>query len=379
MRLLHTSDWHLGRTLFSVPLIDHQRVFLEWLVTQVDDREIDAILISGDVYDRSVPSVESIALFEWALIELARRTTVVLIPGNHDSATRLGFAGPLLESANVHVRASINDLDRPILITREHQSVQIFGIPYLEPMFNADHLNCDRTHTGVLSASMQRIRQAAMPDLPVVVVAHAFITGGVASESERDVRVGGVPDAPVSVFDGAHYVALGHLHRPQEVTTSQGMQARYSGSPIAYSFSEEGQEKSVVLLDVTENEIDVTLIPTPQPRPLATIQGQLDELLSGEKFAAVEDHWIRAVITDERRPERPMERLRERFPHALQLDFMPASGGINPAIRAVDISKLNPAEVTHAFIEYVSGSEPSQKEALLIEQAVERVRQSAVK
>lgn len=379
MRLLHTSDWHLGRTLFSVPLIDHQRVFLEWLVGQVDERNIDAVLISGDVYDRSVPSVESIALFEWVLIELARRTAVVLIPGNHDSATRLGFAGPLLESANVHVRASINEVDRPIVIAAKGQSVQIFGIPYLEPMFHADRLDCDRTHAAVLKAAMERIRQAAIPDLPIVVVAHAFVTGGVASDSERDVRVGGVPDAPVSVFDGAHYVALGHLHRPQELKTTEGMQARYSGSPIAYSFSEEGQEKSVVLLEVTENEIDVTLISTPQPRPLATIQGQLDHLLTSEVFTGVEEHWIRAVITDERRPERPMERLRERFPHALQLDFMPASGGINPAIRAVDISRLNPVEVTHAFIEYVSGSEPNEKEAALIEEAVERVRQSAVK
>ena len=379
MRLLHTSDWHLGWTLFSVPLIDHQRVFLEWLVSQAEEREIDAVLISGDVFDRSVPAVESIALFEWALIELARRTTVVLIPGNHDSATRLGFAGPLLESANVHVRASIDAVDRPIVVTGEKQSVQIFGIPYLEPTFNADRLECERTHAGVLSAAMQRIRQAALPELPVVVVAHAFVTGGIASESERDVRVGGVPDAPVSVFDGAHYVALGHLHRPQEVGTQNGMQARYSGSPIAYSFSEEGQQKSVVLLEVNDDEIDATLIPTPQPRPLTTIQGRLDELLSSDAFAAVEQHWIRAVITDGRRPERPMERLRERFPHALQLDFAPVSGGINPSTRAVDISKLNPIEVVSAFIEYVSGSEPSAEEVVLLEQAVERVRLSEVK
>ena len=374
MRLLHTSDWHLGRTLFSVPLIEHQKVFLDWLVAQVDEQSIDAVLISGDVYDRSVPSVESIALFEQALVALAQRAAVVVIPGNHDSATRLGFAGPLLESANVHVRANARDIKRPIVLTSDGQDVQIFGIPYLEPTFHAESFGCERTHACVLNAAMEQIRQSALSEMPVIVVAHAFVTGGQPSESERDVRVGGIPDAPVSVFEGADYVALGHLHRPQELNTQSQMQARYSGSPIAYSFSEEGQEKSVVIIDVNGKSIDVTLLPTPQPRALATIEGVLEELLSDSQFSPLEDHWIRAIVTDERRPERPMDRLRERFPHTLQLEFSPAGGGANTGVRAVDISVLSPVEVTTAFIQYVSGSDATETETALIQQAVERVR-----
>ncbi len=374
MRVLHTSDWHLGRTLFSVPLIEHQRVFLDWLVEQVDQHKIDAVLISGDVYDRSVPSVEVIAMFEKALIELARRTTVVIIPGNHDSATRLGFAGPLLESANVHVRASASDLERPIVMSEGQQSVQIFGIPYLEPTFHAENFECERTHAAVLGAAMERIRTAAISDVPMIVVAHAFVTGGAESESERDVRVGGIPDAPISVFDGAHYVALGHLHRPQKLTTTKPMTARYSGSPIAYSFSEEGQEKSVVLLDINQDGIDVTLLPTPQVRSLTTIRGELTELLSSDEYTSAEDHWVRAILTDERRPERPMERLRERFAHTLHIEFAPVTGLDVQDNRAVDISTLDPIDVTTSFIEYVSGTQASEREEALIAQAVERVR-----
>jgi len=387
MKLLHTSDWHLGRNLFSVPLLDHQRVFLEWLIAQVDEHQVDAVIISGDIYDRSVPAVETISLFEWALIELAKRTEVVLIPGNHDSATRLGFAGPLLEAARVHVRASAANLARPIILTaRTHERpqaddstqatdrVQIFCIPYLEPAFHSANFDCERSHAGVLAAAMDQIRSAADLDLPIVVVSHAFITGGVASESERDVRVGGIPDAPVSIFQGANYVALGHLHRPQELSTPVGMLARYSGSPIAYSFSEEGQVKSVVLLDISSLGAEVMLLPTPTPRPLSTIRGDLEDLLNDPMWQEAQDHWIRAVVTDDRRPERPMERLRERFPHTLQLEFAPSNAVLTNEFRAVDIATLDPVEVTSQFINYVAGIAATDQELTLIEQAVERVR-----
>jgi exonuclease SbcD len=381
MKLLHTSDWHLGRNLFSVPLLDHQKVFLEWLVDQVDEHQVDAVIISGDIYDRSVPAVETISLFEWALIELAKRTEVVLIPGNHDSATRLGFAGPLLEAARVHVRASAADLTRPIILTSKVgdaaqavEQIQIFCIPYLEPAFHSANFGCERSHAAVLGAAMDQVRSAADFEMPIVVVSHAFITGGVASESERDVRVGGIPDAPVSIFQGANYVALGHLHRPQELSTPDGMLARYSGSPIAYSFSEEGQVKSVVLLEITNHNTEAILLSTPTPRPLSTIRGDIDDLLSNPVWQEVQDHWIRAVVTDDRRPERPMERLRERFPHTLQLEFAPSNATLTDEYRAVDIANLDPVEVTAQFINYVAGVAATDEELTLIEQAVERVR-----
>ncbi len=381
MRLLHTSDWHLGRSLISVPLIDDQRIFLQWLVDQVREHEVDALLITGDVYDRAVPSVEAIGLLEWALVELARTADIIVIPGNHDSPTRLGFAGPLLEAARVHVRASVSDIARAVvLIDKDGEQCSVYCIPYLEPTLQADRLQSERTHEGVLAAAMSIIRASHDPQTPMVVLSHAFITGGYSSESERDVRVGGIPDAPISLFKGASYVALGHLHRPQLVGEGSGVIARYAGSPLAYSFSEEGQQKSVVLIDLAPSgECEIELLLAPQPRALTTIRGELAELLGGHQYEEVEQHWIRAVLTDSRRPERPMDRLRERFPHTLQLEFAP--DGIVPGHlpSALPMSLQDPAEVTAQFIEYVTGTGPSEQELTLIQEAVVRVRTSAAK
>ncbi|MFA7324261.1 MAG: exonuclease SbcCD subunit D [Candidatus Nanopelagicales bacterium] len=382
MRLLHTSDWHLGRTLFATALIDHQRDFLVWLVDYVREHAVDGVLISGDVYDRAVPSVEAVGLLEWALIELSRLTDVVLIPGNHDSATRLGFAGPLLEAARVHVRANAADVDRPVLLNGGGTGqVAVFGIPYLEPTFHAERFTCDRTHEAVLRSAMDRVREHEVfrQAVPVVVVAHAFITGGIASDSERDVRVGGIADAPVSVFEGADYVALGHLHRPQGLTAPGAMVCRYSGSPLAYSFSEEGQEKSVTLIEVSpEGAVTTTTVPTPVPRALTTIHGTLEELLSDERFDGFRDDWVRAILTDQRRPERPMDRLRERFPNTLQLEFAPVDGKAIQAPRSADISTQDPVSVASQFIEYVTGTDASPGEVALIADAVEQVRLKTV-
>lgn len=375
MRLLHTSDWHLGRTLFATPLIDDQRAFLSWLVDTVRDEPVDAVLISGDVYDRAVPSVEAVALFEWALVELARLTDVVLIPGNHDSAARLGFAGRLLEAARVHVRSTVDDLDRPVRITDgEGRVVEVFAIPYLEPAFHADRLGTERSHAGVLAGAMARIRARAVGE-PYVVVAHAFVTGGQASDSERDVRVGGIADAPASVFAGASYVALGHLHAPQSVDAGDGTLCRYSGSPLAYSFSEERQVKSVTVVDIApDGAVTATLLPIPTRRRLSTISGRLDDLLADPALAPVSDDWIRAIITDTRRPERPMDRLRARFPNTLQLEFAPEGAALTEGAPVADVRALDPVEVVGQFLEHVSGTPPTPEETRLITAAVERTR-----
>ena len=252
MRFVHTSDWHLGRTWLSVPLIDQQRAFLHWLEQFVTTENVGAVLIAGDVYDRALPPADAVALFGDALLRLSRACPIVIIPGNHDSATRLGFLGPLLELGGVHVRAALTDVDNPVELTdASGATVRVYGIPYLEPVSARHVLECEATHEAVLTAAMDRIRRddASRPAARTIVMAHAFIAGATSSDSERDVSVGGVSAAPASVFSDVDYVALGHLHRPQTLSTDAGI-ARYSGSPIAYSFSEEGIEKSVTIIDV---------------------------------------------------------------------------------------------------------------------------------
>lgn len=387
MRLLHTSDWHLGRSLETVSLAQHQHDFLTWLTDLVREREIDAVLVCGDVYDRAIPSVEAVRLLEHALVALVPQCPVVLISGNHDSAARLGYGRELLSAVGVHFRSSIDDLARPVeLADADGTAVLVYGIPYLEPEVVRTALAAEKSHVAVLTAAMDRVRA----DLSVrrqdaaaggggvprsVVMAHAFITGGQPSDSERDVSVGGVADAPASVFTGVDYVALGHLHGPQVVSSDPLV--RYSGTPLAYSFSEEAHVKSVTIVDVgPDGAVTIETVPTPVPRPLKKLTGDLDDLLSDAALAEYEDHWVWADLTDARRPEDAMERVRSRYPHAIQLSWQPRIAGA--PLAAVDVridpTTADPVDVVLSFIEHVTSAPPTDDETVLARDCVERVR-----
>ena len=226
MRLLHTSDWHLGRTLHGVDLLDHQAAYLEHLVDVVRAEQVDAVVVAGDVYDRAIPPVEAVTLLSETLARLAEHTTVVVTSGNHDSATRLGFGSALMRD-RVRLRTRVAGLAEPVVLPDDDGDVLVYGIPYLDPDFARVELAdgpepLARSHEAVASAAMRRIRadlaRASGSARPrSVVAAHAFVIGGAPTESERDIRVGGVDQVPAGVFAGADYVALGHLHGPQTV------------------------------------------------------------------------------------------------------------------------------------------------------------------
>ncbi|HEY0507896.1 MAG TPA: exonuclease subunit SbcD, partial [Blastococcus sp.] len=232
MRLLHTSDWHIGRTLHGTDLLAEQEAVLAGLARVVTAESVDVVLVAGDVYDRAVPSADATAVLDRVVGRLlAAGAAVVMTPGNHDSARRLGTFSGLLSAAGLHVRTSTPRLDEPVLLADEHGDVAIYGLPFLEPEVARHELGITtaRSHEAVLGAAMERVRADLFlrPGARSVVLAHAFVGGGVASDSERDICVGGVDLVPASVFEGIDYVALGHLHRPQ--TLSPRM--RYSGSP----------------------------------------------------------------------------------------------------------------------------------------------------
>lgn len=378
MRLLHTSDWHLGRSFHRVDLTDAQRDFLTWLLAQSIDQRVDAVVVSGDIFDRAVPSVDAVALASAALAQFANAgIPVILIAGNHDSATRLGFGAELAQVSGIHVRTRTADLDRPITITDAHGPVHIFAIPYLDPDVVHDELQTGRSHVEVLTAAMNRIR-TQLQEVPgrSVVLAHAFITGGQPSDSERDIRVGGVGDAPASVFDGVDYVALGHLHGAQQVSGSTST-IRYSGSPLAFSFSEINHVTSVTLVDIAhDGQVEFSLIPTPVPRPIARITGRLEALLADPQLAVYEQAWLHVTLTDDRRPDAPMDQLRERFPHVLVMEFRPDSALVTVD---ADLARLravahDPVEVGRAFLAYTGGGEPTDDEMAVIATVEELAR-----
>ena len=383
MRLLHTSDWHLGRSLHSVPMLEHQGAFLDWLVRTVDEREVDCVVVAGDVFDRAVPPLEAVGAFESALERLSALCQVVLVPGNHDSPVRLGFASGLLERAGVHIRSTVDDISRPVaIVSPDGSRTAVYGIPFLHPDLHHAQLESGRTHEAVMSAAMERVRDdlVARGSDRSVVVAHAFVTGAQSSDSERDVSVGGIADVPAHVFHGVDYVALGHLHRPQQVPAPDAVHVRYSGSPLPYSFSEEGVAKGVVLVDLPAvGPVTCEFVPCPVPRSLATITGTLQELLDDGQWAAAEGCWVRAVLTDARRPDDAMERLRARFPFAIDLVYRPASpDGGSGGSRPLDIPAADPVDVAVAFVEYATGSPADDAERRALQAAVDAARLAEV-
>ena len=287
------------------------------------------------------------------------------------------FGAGLSEAAGIHLRTSVADIARPVIVADEHGDVGVYGVPYLLPDAVMADLGAQRSHASVLSAAAQRIRaDAAGRGLRrTVVAAHAFITGGAVAESERDIRVGGISDAPASVFDGFSYVALGHLHGQQQVPAGRGTTARYSGSPLAFSFSEAAQAKSVTLAEIdAAGRVAITLLPVPVPRPLREVRGKIDDLLARADgdLADLAGAWVKAVLTDTVRPACSMERLREKWPHTLVLDFAPEGGLIGPD---ADLRRLaqttDPVEICGFFVEFAGGGLPDEAQRGVLRDVVE--------
>lgn len=369
MRLLHTSDWHIGRSLHGADLLAEQEEVLSGLADVVTAEAVDAVLVAGDVYDRAVPSADATGVLDRILMRLrGAGAVVVLTPGNHDSARRLAFGAGLLARSGVHVRAAAAGLDEPVLLRDEHGDVAVYGLPYLEPELARHELGlaAARSHEAVLGEAMARVRRdlARRPGTRSVVLAHAFVGGGLPSDSERDIGVGGVDLVPAPVFDGVDYGALGHLHRPQTITE----RLRYSGSPLAYSFGEAGQCKQVWLADLDATGLaGVRALALPVPRPLSVLTGTLAELLADPACAGAEEHFVSARLTDGVRPADPMRRLRTRFPHCVHLEWTGGAGADDGRSYRERLRGRSDLEVAEEFVAHVRagvGTSAAERELL---------------
>ena len=391
MRLLHTSDWHLGRSLHRCDLRDAQAAHLDHLVEVVREERVDAVLVAGDVFDRAVPPVDAVALYDDALFRLRDAgARVVVTSGNHDSASRLGVGARLVDAAGVHVRTRPQDCAAPVLLADEHGEVAVYGLPYLEPeavraVLPPDPAGGDelpRGHAGVLGRAMACVRaDRARRSARSVVLAHAWVTGGEPSESERDIRVGGVGDVGAALFDGVDYTALGHLHGAQQLRPG----LRYSGSPLAYSFSEAAHVKGSWLVELDAGGLArVEQVPAPVPRRLSALRGTLADLLMSPQPAAQEDDWLSVVLTDAVRPEDPMARLRTRFPHVLVLDWQPEGATADERSYGARVAGRDDLDVAAEFVRHVRGGGSTSDagaadaaERALLQQALEAGRLAA--
>ena len=377
MRLLHTSDWHLGRGLHGHDLAAAQEGFVDALVDAVRSERVDAVLLSGDVHDRALPPVEAMQLFDEALRRLRDAgAAVVAISGNHDAAARLGDKSGLLDQ-RVSIRTDPRRVGEPVVLADRHGEVAVYAVPYLEPAAVRDLLPGEGDvvgHTGVLTRAMAAVSaDRAARGGRSVVLAHAWVTGAEASDSERDIAVGGVAQVPASLFDGVDYTALGHLHRPQSVSES----VRYSGSPLPYSFSEAGHAKSSWLVELGPTGLaSVEALPLPVHRSLVAVRGRLEELLSSPALSSAEGCFVSATLTDPVRPLDAMTALRRRFPWCVALDFAPegapADDGASYGERTRGRSDL---EVAQAFVDHVRG-ELRDDERELLRDALEHARRA---
>ncbi len=383
MRILHTSDWHLGRSFHGVDLTDAQGQFVEHLLETVRAEQVDVVLVSGDVYDRALPPVRAVELADETFSRLASSgVRTVVTSGNHDSPVRLGNNARLADRAGVHFRTRWQEVDVPVTIEDREGPVHFYGIPYLEPdaVRMAWSLG-SRTHEAALAAAMERIHT----DLDArggrsVVMAHAFVAGSpeaadsMTSDSERDISVGGLAIAPTHLFTRPDYVALGHLHGAAQLTES----VRYSGAPLAYSFSEAGHTKGSWLAEIdAPRSAPRGLRPRPRRAPPAP------DRRSDRLAAHRPRRWLtpRAATWRSRSPTRCAPRRRwsgsgRRFPHVLALAFEPEGRSQAPRPPLPRVSGRSDHDIALGFVEEVRRLEATTEEALLLQLACDSCSRS---
>ncbi|HEY9424823.1 MAG TPA: exonuclease SbcCD subunit D [Microterricola sp.] len=389
MRILHTSDWHVGRTFHGHSTLAALDEVLRELAALVRERAIDVVLVAGDVFDSAVPSRDSYELLGRALSAIREAgATVILSSGNHDSATRLGFQSEFAAFGGVHVLAKTEQLDRPVTFVDEHGPVHIYGIPYLEPalvrgLYPGAPL---RTHAQVLEFAMDRVRaDLAARGGRSIVMSHCFAVdvgagtvgadrsgadrSDVSDDVVRDITAGGLDLVPLSTFDGPDYVALGHIHGRSTLSE----RARYSGAPLHFSFSEAGKPRGGWLVELGADGLEsVEWLELPVPRRLSILTGTLDELMTDAAHEHAEQDWVFAVLTDQSRPLDAMRTLQTRFRWCATLDHRPsivaAASGASYADR---IKAKSDGEIVGGFLEHVrNGVGASDAERALLAEVI---------
>lgn len=385
MRILHTSDWHIGRTFHGHSTLDALRGVLEELSAQVRDHDVDVVIVAGDVFDSATPAAACYTLLSDTLSALADTgAEVIVTSGNHDSAARLGFQAGLLRPG-VHVRTDPTRLATPITVSDAHGPVHIYGIPFLEPALLRHVWPGVRSQAGVLARAMDLVRADLAeragddPGARSVAIAHCFAAGVEPTPHlERDIQQGGLDVVPLSTFDGVDYVALGHIHGRQQLAP----RVRYAGAPLHYSFGEGDKPRGswLVELDAT-GFAGAQWLALPVPRRLVTLRGAFDDLLADPELAAEADAWVCVEYTDALPQSDPLRRLQTRFPHCAKVVHAPPAGRSDDGrtytqrVRAARSDR----ELVDAFLTHVRGGEgTSAPEAEVLADVLdERIRVEA--
>ena len=366
MKLIHLSDLHLGKRVNEFSMLEDQRYILKQILTIIDQEAPDGVLIAGDVYDRPVPSAEAVTLLDDFLVELARRgDPVFLISGNHDSPERLSFAGRLVEERHIYLSPVYDGTVHPVTLTDQWGEVDVFLLPFVKPV----HLRrCFPEETIESYTDAVRCAVAHMDLNPArrnVLVTHQFVTGAQRCESE-ELSVGGSDNVDASVFAPFDYVALGHIHGPQNV---DGERVRYCGTPLKYSFSEARHQKSVTVAELgPKGSLTVRTVPLTPRRDMLELRGTYLEVSAREFYQNLDrEAYIRVTLTDEEDVPDAMGKLRILYPNLMRLDYdnRRTRSGVE-MLEAMEVEQQSPLELFASLYEQQNGGpmSPEQREYL---------------
>lgn len=316
MKFLHLSDLHIGKRVNEISMIDDQKYILDEILRVIDDEKPEAVLISGDVYDTGVPSAEAVSLFNEFICNLAeRKTEILIISGNHDNSARLSCYGSLIESSGVHISPVYNGLVKPVILNDEYGKISFWMLPFIKPA-NVKSVFPDAEIESYTDACKVAIENMDIdPCERNVILTHQFVTGASTCESE-EISVGGTDNVSSAVFDVFDYVALGHIHGPQNIGSNR---IRYCGTPLKYSFSERNHHKSVTVVELKEKgNPEIHLVPLNPKHDLREIKGFFNELYNKELYS---EDYIHVILTDEEDVSEAVGRLRTVYPNIMHLSY----------------------------------------------------------
>lgn len=371
MRILHTSDWHLGRQFHNVSLLEDQRHVLAQIIEIVRDHQVDVVVVAGDIYDRSVPPAAAVELLDETVNQICNQLQVpmIMIAGNHDGAERLSFGARQLASGRLHVFGPLWTQPQSLIIN----DVAFYPIPYCDPPTVRSLFAIDvTTHDQALAHLLQLVKDDNKPQRPSVPIAHCFLAGGEVSESERPLSLGGADQVSAEHFKGFSYVALGHLHGPQYKGAKQ---IRYSGSPLKYSFSEQRQKKSVTLIELaTSGQASIETLPLKPIRDMRILEGSLEQLLLAGKTDPHADDYLLVRLTDSHAILDLMSKLRQVYPNVLHIERLGLMARNEKVEANLERLKRGEQAMFSDFFHQVTGDDLSESQAEIIADSLVRLQ-----
>lgn len=373
MKLIHLSDLHLGKRVNEFSMLEDQQYILTEILQIIDREKPDGVMIAGDVYDKSVPSAEAVALLDDFLVRLAKRDLqVFLISGNHDSPERMAFGGRLMAQSGVHLAPVYDGKVSQITLTDEYGLVNLYLLPFLKP---AHVRRCfpEReilTYTDALAAAIEAMGvDTAQRN---VLVTHQFVTGAARCDSE-EISVGGTDNVDVSVFEPFDYVALGHIHGPQQVGRET---VRYCGTPLKYSFSEAKHQKSVTVVELGEKgAVSVRTVPLTPMRDLAELRGTYEELTFRGFYQGTSypRDYVHITLTDEEDIPDAVSKLRIIYPNLMKLDYDNKRTRAGIVLEGAEDQQRSPLELLEEFYEKQNGQPMGEEQRAFAKSLMERI------